>query len=91
VFVSIITAMIAISAFVAIIPGVPVISLLIGVQVVNGLLLPVNLYFMWRLSRSANVMGERRTRPLLDLAMGATVLVFSALSLAVVVVTLASP
>ena len=40
---------------------------------------------------AAHVMGERRTRPLLDLAMGATVLVCSALSLAVVAVTLASP
>ena len=39
VFVGIITAMIAISALVAVIPGVPVISLLVGVQVVNGLLL----------------------------------------------------
>src|SRR5207244_4928594 len=82
VFVSVITAMIAIGAFVAIIPGLPVISLLVGVQVVNGLLLPVNLYFIWRLSRSAHVMGERRTRPLLDLAMGATVLVCPGLSAA---------
>ena len=53
VFVGIITAMIAISALVAVIPGVPVISLLVGVQVVNGLLLPINLFFIWRLSRSA--------------------------------------
>jgi Mn2+/Fe2+ NRAMP family transporter len=44
VFVGIITAMIAISTVVAIIPGVPVISLLVGVQVVNGLLLPINLF-----------------------------------------------
>ena len=40
-------------AIVAVIPGVPVISLLVGVQVVNGLLLPINLFFIWRLSRSA--------------------------------------
>ena len=59
VFVNIITAMIMISAFVAIIPGVPVISLLVGVQVVNGFLLPINLFFIWRLSRSGHVMGER--------------------------------
>ena len=51
-FVGIITAMIALSAIVAMIPGVPVISLLVGVQVVNGLLLPINLFFIWRLSRS---------------------------------------
>jgi NRAMP (natural resistance-associated macrophage protein)-like metal ion transporter len=89
VFVSIITAMIALSAVVAIIPGVPVISLLVGVQVVNGLLLPINLYFIWRLSRSVHVMGEHRTRRVLDLATGATVLVSSALSLAVVAITVA--
>jgi Mn2+/Fe2+ NRAMP family transporter len=70
------------------VPGVPVISLLVGVQVVNGLLLPINLYFMWRLSRSSDVMGERRSRPLLDAAMAATALISSGLSLAVVVVTL---
>ncbi len=52
VFVNIITAMIMLGAFVAIIPGVPVISLLVGVQVVNGVLLPINLFFIWRLSRS---------------------------------------
>ena len=52
VFVGVITAMIVISAIVAVIPGVPVISLLVGVQVVNGLLLPINLFFIWRLSRS---------------------------------------
>ncbi len=62
VFVGIITAMIVLSAFVAMIPGLPVISLLVGVQVVNGLLLPINLFFIWRLSRSESVMGERRSR-----------------------------
>ena len=66
VFVGVITAMIVISALVAVIPGVPVISLLVGVQVVNGLLLPINLFFIWRLSRSARVMGERRSRGVLD-------------------------
>jgi NRAMP (natural resistance-associated macrophage protein)-like metal ion transporter len=89
VFVNLITGMIAISAVVAMIPRVPVISLLVGVQVVNGLLLPINLYFIWRLSRSPQVMGERRARGLLDLATGITVAVLSALSMALVVVTVA--
>ena len=73
VFVAIITAMIVLGAFVAMIPGVPVISLLVGVQVVNGLLLPINLFFIWRLSRSRRVMGERRSRGMLDGAAGITV------------------
>jgi Mn2+/Fe2+ NRAMP family transporter len=88
VFVNIITGMILLSAFVAMIPGVPVISLLVGVQVVNGLLLPINLFFIWRLARSENVMGERRNRGLLDGAAAVTVAVTSTLSLALVVITL---
>jgi Mn2+/Fe2+ NRAMP family transporter len=89
VFVGVITAMIAISALVAVIPGVPVISLLIGVQVVNGVLLPINLFFIWRLSRSERLMGERRSRGLLDAAAGLTVTLLSCLSVILVVVTLA--
>ena len=76
-------------AFVAIIPGVPVIALLVGVQVVNGFLLPINLFFIWRLARSAQVMGERRTRGLLDGAAAITVLVSSTLSIVLVAITLA--
>jgi Mn2+/Fe2+ NRAMP family transporter len=88
VFMNIITAMILVSAITAMIPGVPVISLLVGVQVVNGLLLPINLFFIWRLSRSAQIMGERRSRGLLDAATATTVIVLSALSLVLVVVTI---
>jgi Mn2+/Fe2+ NRAMP family transporter len=89
VFVSIITAMIAISTIVAIVPGVPVISLLVGVQVVNGLLLPINLFFIWRLSRSTRVMGAHRSRGALDVTAGVTVALTSTLSLILVAVTFA--
>ena len=88
VFVGIITAMIALSALVAVLPGLPVISLLVGVQVVNGILLPINLYFIWQLSRSSRVMGIRRTRGALDVVTGITVIVLSALSVILVFVTL---
>ncbi len=88
VFVGIITAMIVLSAIVAVIPGVPVISLLVGVQVVNGVLLPINLFFIWRLSRSERVMGERRSTGRLDAATGLTVVVLSTLSVILVFVTL---
>jgi Mn2+/Fe2+ NRAMP family transporter len=89
VFVAIITAMIALSAVVAVVPGVPVISLLVAVQVVNGVLLPINLFFIWRLSRSHQLMGERRSRGLLDGAAGVTVVVLSCLSIVLVIVTVA--
>ncbi|HUB36093.1 MAG TPA: Nramp family divalent metal transporter [Solirubrobacteraceae bacterium] len=88
VFVGVITAMIAIATIVAVIPDVPVIALLVAVQVVNGLLLPVNLFFIWRLSRSPSVMGEMRTGPVLGAATGITVAVTSLLSFVLVVITL---
>ncbi|HEY7830367.1 MAG TPA: divalent metal cation transporter [Solirubrobacteraceae bacterium] len=87
VFVGVITAMILIATMVAVIPGLPVIDLLVGVQVVNGLLLPINLFFIWRLSRSRRVMGEHRSAGLLDGAAAVTVVVTSALSLILVGVT----
>jgi NRAMP (natural resistance-associated macrophage protein)-like metal ion transporter len=88
VFMNVIIGMIVIGAVVAMIPGVPLIPLLVGVQVVNGLLLPINLYFIWRLSRSPQIMGERRSRGLLDAATAVTVVVLSALSIVLVVVTI---
>ncbi|MBV9212552.1 MAG: Nramp family divalent metal transporter [Actinobacteria bacterium] len=88
VFVGIITAIIAICAGVAMVPGIPVIGLLVGVQVVNGVLLPINLFFIWRLSRNRELMGERRNRGALDLLAAATVVVTSSLSIALVIITI---
>jgi hypothetical protein len=51
-------------------------------------LLPINLFFIWRLSRSANIMGERRSRGILDGAAAVTVAVTSTLSVALVVITI---
>ena len=87
VFMGLITAMIVISTLVAMVPGVPVISLLIGVQVVNGLLLPVNLFFVWRLARNEELMGEHRNRGPVDWVTAVTVGITSTLSLILVAVT----
>ena len=87
VFVGLISVMIAVATIVAVIPGIPVISLLVGVQVVNGLLLPINLFFIWRLSRSRKLMGEHRNKGALDGLAAITVAVTSTLSLILVAVT----
>jgi NRAMP (natural resistance-associated macrophage protein)-like metal ion transporter len=87
VFMGVITAMIVIATIVAMVPGVPVISLLVGVQVVNGLLLPINLFFIWRLARNEELMGEHRNRGPVDWTTALTVLVTSTLSLILVAVT----
>jgi Mn2+/Fe2+ NRAMP family transporter len=87
VFMGLITAMIVISTLVAMVPGVPVISLLVGVQVVNGLLLPINLFFVWHLARNTELMGEHRNRGPVDWVTALTVVVTSTLSLILVAVT----
>ena len=58
VFVGVISVLVAIGALVAVIPGVPVIKLLVAVQVVNGVLLPVTLFFVWRLASNRELMGD---------------------------------
>jgi NRAMP (natural resistance-associated macrophage protein)-like metal ion transporter len=88
VFVGLITAMIAIATIVAVIPGIPVIDLLVGVQVVNGVLLPINLFFIWRLARSRKIMGEHRNKGVLDGLAAVTVAITSTLSIVLVGVTL---
>jgi NRAMP (natural resistance-associated macrophage protein)-like metal ion transporter len=89
VFVTTLTVLLLIGAGVAMIPGVPVIKLLVLVQVVNGALLPVTLFFVWRLARSEELMGEHRNSPLFDAVAALTVLVTGALSLVLVGLTLA--
>jgi Mn2+/Fe2+ NRAMP family transporter len=88
VFVTTLTVLLLIGAAVAMIPGVPVIKLLVFVQVVNGALLPVTLFFVWRLSRNEELMGEYRNGRVFDAVAGLTVLVTGALSIVLVGLTL---
>ncbi len=91
VFVWVITVLIALGALVAVIPGLPVIELLVGVQVVNGALLPVLLVFMWKLANDAELMGAYRNGPAFNLVAGVTVIATSTLSLLLVAVTVGGP
>ncbi|MGI9036009.1 MAG: divalent metal cation transporter, partial [Pyrinomonadaceae bacterium] len=58
IFLGVFTALIAVGAIVALIPGIPQIKLLIVTQCVNGLLLPVLLTAIVLLSSDAEVMGD---------------------------------
>jgi Mn2+/Fe2+ NRAMP family transporter len=89
VFVTTLTVLLLVGAAVAMIPGLPVIKLLIFVQVINGALLPVTLFFVWQLSRNAELMGEYKNSRAFDFVAGATVLVTGALSIVLVGLTLA--
>jgi Mn2+/Fe2+ NRAMP family transporter len=88
VFVTTLTVLILVGAAVAMIPGLPVIKLLVLVQVVNGTLLPVTLFFVWRLARSEELMGEHRNGRAFDAVAALTVLATGGLSLVLVGLTL---
>jgi Mn2+/Fe2+ NRAMP family transporter len=87
VFVGVVTALIAIGTLVAIIPGIPVIKLLVGVQVVNGFLLPVTLFFVWRLASNRELMGSYANGRTFNVLAAATVIATSTLSLLLLGVT----
>jgi len=87
VFVGVITTLIATGTIVALIPGIPVFKLLVGVQVVNGVLLPITLFFVWRLASNRKLMGEYANGRTFNLLAGATVIATSTLSLLLLVVT----
>jgi Mn2+/Fe2+ NRAMP family transporter len=88
VFVAVLTTLILIGVAVAVIPNMPVIKLLVLVQVVNGMLLPVTLFFVWRLSSNRELMGDYRNGRLFNVLAGATVVITSALSILLLGVTL---
>ncbi len=58
VFFSLFTALIVIGALLALIPGLPVIQLLVGVQVLNGVLLPIILFFILLLINDKRLTGS---------------------------------
>lgn len=62
IFLGIFTGLILLGAFVALIPGIPQIKLLLFTQCINGILLPVLLVAIVSLSNNKEIMGEYRNR-----------------------------
>jgi NRAMP (natural resistance-associated macrophage protein)-like metal ion transporter len=63
-FMGLFTGLIVLGAFVAMLPGLPLFAVLIAVQMLNGMLLPILLYFIVRLAGNREIMGEHATGPL---------------------------
>lgn len=79
IFLGLFSALIAIGAIVALVPDVPIIQLLVGIQVLNGALLPVILVFILLLARDPRLMGNLRNGAATNiLGWGTLVLVTSA-------------
>jgi Mn2+/Fe2+ NRAMP family transporter len=80
IFLGIFTTLIVIGAFVALIPGIPQIQLLVFTQCINGLLLPVLLIAIVLLSNNSEIMGKYKNAPWFNALAWIITLVVSALS-----------
>jgi Mn2+/Fe2+ NRAMP family transporter len=60
------TTLVALGAAIALIPNVPVIPLLVGVQVLNGVLLPITLVFLLLLINDTRLAGNLRNSRLMN-------------------------
>jgi Mn2+/Fe2+ NRAMP family transporter len=81
IFVGLFTALVVLGAGVAMIPGVPVVSLLLVVQVINGVLLPIELFFIMRLINDKTIMGRYTNGVVYNVIAGTAVI---AITLAVI-------
>src|SRR5712692_4933988 len=88
IFLGVFTFLIALGALIAMIPGLPLIRVLIITQVINGLLLPVILVAVLRLVNNRELMGSHVNGPLYNLAAWLTTIVVSALSGLLIAATL---
>jgi len=88
VFLGLYTGLIAFGAIVAMIPGIPVIQLLIVTQVLNGVLLPVELIAIVRLVNDREVMGEHVNGRIRNVLAYGTAAAISVMSVGYVLVTI---
>ena len=81
-FFGLFTAFIVVGAVVALIPNIPIFPLLVGIQVLNGVLLPVILVFVLILINRERLTGELKNTPIYNLLGWGT---FAMITLAVAV------
>ena len=86
IFLGIFTFLVAVGALVAILPGLPLIRVLVITQLINGLLLPVLLVAITRLASDRKLMGARANGPVYNLIAWLTVIIISVLSLLLIIV-----
>lgn len=88
VFVGLFTGLIVASALVILIPGIPLIPVMLFSQVLNGMLLPFVLLFLILLTSDRDIMGAYRNSTVFTVLSWALVVAMAALSLLLVVTAL---
>ena len=89
IFMGTFTGLIVLGAAVALLPGLPLIQVLVGVYVLNGLLLPVELFAILRLINDREIMGQHVNGRLYNLFAWGIAVVVSMLSVVLIGMTVA--
>ncbi len=82
------TALIAIAAAVVLIPGLPLIQVIVATQFLNGLLLPIVLIFVLRLVNDRDMMGEHTNNRLFNIISYGTTAILILLTVALLAFSL---
>lgn len=88
IFLGVFTFLIAVGAAIAVIPGLPLIRVLLVTQVINGLLLPIILFAILKLVNDRELMGSYVNGVLYNTGAWLTAVVVTLLSLLLIVATL---
>jgi Mn2+/Fe2+ NRAMP family transporter len=91
VFNGILTGFIILPAVITLIPGLPLVDIIVLTQTVNGVLLPVILIFVLKIVNAPDVMGEHVNSRLFNIAAWTFAIVLIALSVVLVVTSLPLP
>jgi NRAMP (natural resistance-associated macrophage protein)-like metal ion transporter len=88
IFLGIFTFLVAVGAAIAVIPGLPLIRVLLVTQVINGLLLPIVLFAVMKLVNSRDLMGAHVNGPIYNAFAWLTTAVVTLLSLLYILITI---
>jgi Mn2+/Fe2+ NRAMP family transporter len=88
IFMSLFTGLVVLGAMLALTPGLPLIQVLVGVYVLNGLLLPIELFAILSLINNRELMGEYVNGRLHNLLAWAIAVIVSLLSLSLIAITM---
>ena len=88
IFLGTFTFLVAVGAFIAVVPNLPLIRVLLVTQVINGLLLPFVLFAVLRLVNNRELMGQHVNGPIYNVLAWLTAIIVTVLSLLYILVTL---
>jgi Mn2+/Fe2+ NRAMP family transporter len=88
IFMGLFTTLLGLGALLALLPGLPLIPVLLAVQVLNGLLLPIELFAILKLANNRELMGQQANRGIYNVLAWTIAVLISLLSVALIGITM---